>query len=227
MSKKYFYIVFSVSIIMNIILLSIAIFYIHDNTARDSPKNIEMQKEEIKEKARLKVKEFISNMLFLPESYDPVELRVDSAFWGIESDPRCVNAASKLIELRQKYTSAKATYEGRVNDIKTFGGTGVFHHFTVERNQSKSEMAKLKPEIAKYEEVLRNRDTSHDGKFIGWWIYNRYRAKSNNGHVSFNEIIVLFDINFKNWQVYYNLDEDAEINLIQMKEIYKEFNKEK
>lgn len=85
-------------------------------------------------------------------------------------------------------------------------------------------MEKLEPKIAKYETTLRNRDTSHDGTFVGWWVYNRYRAKTNSGNVNFSEVYVLYDIPLGKWYVRYELDENKQGNIKQMKEIFKEFS---
>lgn len=223
MQKRVVYIALVVSVLLNIILLFVLLFGNLKKEGSPSTQDDKPSKELITEKAKDKIKEYVCSILYLPESYDPVDLQVDSAFYGIQTDVNCVQAALELIELRQAYRSAKVTYEEKVNDVRTFGGSGVFRHLAVERDNAKSEMEELEPKIAKCELTLRNRDTSHDGTFVGWWVYNRYRAKTNSGNVTFSEVYVLYDIHLEKWYVQYELDKNKQGNIEQLKEIFKEF----
>lgn len=223
MKKKGIYIILLISVLMNVILLCVLVFGKCRGTENEPDAKGDMTIEQVNEKARQKIKEYVCSILYIPESYDPVDLRVDSAFYGIHTEPECVKAALDLIDYRRAYNEAESTYEEKLNDIKTFGSTGVFRHLAVERDNAKSAMEQLEPKIEKCESILRSRDTSHDGTFVGWFVYNRYRAKTNSGNVQFNEVYVLYDMALDRWIVQYELDNTKTGNIEQLKELFEEF----
>lgn len=139
------------------------------------------------------VRRLVCENLYYPNSYDPVSTKVDSVFYNYLTDEECVKAAFELIDLRKSYESAKYTYDENVNNIKVFGGSGVFRDHTINRDKAASEMKELKPKIEKREAIIKNRDTSMDGKFIGWQVIHRYRASNSNGVVSFGDVLYVLD----------------------------------
>lgn len=63
------------------------------------------------EHAQVIVSKLVCDNLYYPNSYDPVTTEVDSAFYSYITDADCVDAALKLIDLRNSYESAKSNYE--------------------------------------------------------------------------------------------------------------------
>lgn len=212
--QKIIYILLALSLLANAFLLGAIIFNKHNNV-EETPEKVssDLSKDKLQEKAKDKVKQYVCSNLYIPESYDPVETRVDSAFYSVLTDYDCVDAAIKLISLRRDYSNTKRQHEEAINNIRTFGGTGVFRHFSVERDDTKKSLDEIKPQIIQHEQTIRNRDKSHDGEFIGWFVYNRYRAKSNNNVVSFGEVLLLFDKQMDNWQLRYNVEKNQENNI--------------
>lgn len=226
--NKIIYAILAVSIIFNVLLLGILLGK-NSKSSADSNKEeqVENSMELIKEKAKEKVKEYVCSNLYIPDSYDPVQTTVDSAFYSYITDYDCLKAADELIDLRQEYNSSKSRYEEALNNIKTFGGSGVFRHFSVERDKAKETMEETKPKIEKCEAVIKNRDASHDGQFIGWFVYNRYRAKTNNNTIMFGEALLLFDKDMENWNLRYNIEKDSKGNLDELKAVIDELLAEK
>ena len=226
--NKIIYVILAVSIICNVLLLGILLGK-NSNSNNDSNKEEQVQNniEQIKDKAKVKIKEYVCSNLYIPESYDPVETTVDSAFYSYLTDYDCLKAAEELIDLRRDYNNAQSNYDEAVNNIRTFGGSGVFRHFSVERDEAKKTIEETKPKIEKCESTIKNRDTSHDGQFIGWFVYNRYRAKTNSNIVSFGEALLLFDKNMDKWNLRYNIEKDSKGNLDELKSIMEELLNDK
>ena len=40
-------------------------------------------------------------------------------------------------------------------------------------------------DLREKENIIRNRDASHDGEFVGWWVVHKFRSANGNGQVSF------------------------------------------
>lgn len=217
------YIALGISLIVNLVLIGIILCKNDGDGKQDGQEEeASMAMEQLTEKAKAKVKEYVCSNLYIPESYDPVEIRVDSAFWSYITDYECLKAAEELIDLRRDYHNAKFSYDEAVNNIRTFGGSGVFRHHTVERDNAKKTMDETKPKIEKCEAIIRNRDTSHDGTFVGWFVYNRYRAKTNSNNVVFNEVLLLYDKDLEHWNVSYIIDKTKEANLEKLRQIMDE-----
>ena len=226
MKQKLLYIGIAVSILCNIVFMVVFIsekISFGGNEANDNqpiqldPMADPVQRKALAEKA---VKKLVCDNLYYPNTYDPVKTEVDSAFYGYMLDPDCINAAVELIDLRSKYESAKSTYDEKANDVKVFGGSGVFRHLRVERDDAAAEMKELKPKIEKYESIIKNRDDSKDGKFVGWVITHRYRAANSNNVVSFGEVLYVLDQQMnENYIVRYSLDEKDKKNLENVRKV--------
>lgn len=168
------------------------------------------------------VRRYVCENLYYPNSYDPVSTKVDSVFYNYLTDEDCVKAAFELIDLRKSYESAKDTYDENVNNIKVFGGSGVFRDHTINRDKAAAEMKDLKPKIEKREAIIKNRDSSMDGKFIGWQVIHRYRASNSNGVVSFGDVLYVLDPEMNQYYFRYSLEKNDNKNLKTIKRVIEE-----
>ena len=219
MNKKLLYGLLTVSIVLNIVVLCILLLNHSSGGNPEVSNNNGEVKLQIEEKAKAKIKDYICSNLYIPDSYDPVETRVDSAFHYYMTDFQCVKAGEELIKDRRDYENAKRNYDEAVNNIRTFGGSGVFRHYSVERDDCLKTMEEKKANIEKNELIIKNRDTSHDGEFIGWFVYNRYRAKNNNNTVLFGETLLLFDKGLEQWQISYNIEKNKDANFEEVRTV--------
>ena len=218
MNKNVIYGALGLSVLVNIILCIIILRPSSDASNKSNKNDVEIKKQ-LEEKAKMKIKDYVCSNLYIPDSYDPVEIRVDSAFHYYMTDFACVKAGEDLIKDRQDYEGSKRGYDEAVNNIRTFGGSGVFRHYSVERDDCLKNMKEKKESIEKNEMIIKNRDASHDGEFIGWFVYNRYRAKNNNNTVTFNESLVLFDKDLEHWQISYNIDKNRNDNFEKVRKV--------
>lgn len=174
----------------------------------------------IKEKAELFVKKAVCDNLYYPNSYDPVKTSVDSAFYGPLTDADCVNAAVELIDLRSQYSSAEYAYNEAVDLIKFHGMTDLgTNHWGKDRDNAKVKMRELQEKIEKRQSIIRNRDTSMDGKYIGWLVVHRYRASNSEGVVSFGNVLYILNPELTESYFRYSLDDNDNSNLKSIKDV--------
>ena len=224
MNKKYLYFALGLSVVINIIFLFV---FLHGNSSSKSESKTTEYKESSpfadyntrQKAAENAVRKYVCENLYYPNSYDPVSTRVDSVFYNYLTDADCLKAAIELIDLRSSYESAKNSYDENVNNIKTFGGSGVFRHFTVDRDAAAKNMKELLPKIEKRESIIKNRDTSKDGEFIGWQVIHRYRASDSNGVVSFGDVLFIFDPLMYQYYFRFSLEDNDNKNLKAIKTV--------
>lgn len=220
------YIALAFSMLINVAVLCVLLKGNISSTTKEeeSPKEVSPFADYNKRQtaAENAVRRYVCENLYYPNSYDPVSTKVDSVFYNYLTDEDCVKAAFELIDLRKSYESAKDTYDENVNNIKVFGGSGVFRDHTINRDKAAAEMKDLKPKIEKREAIIKNRDSSMDGKFIGWQVIHRYRASNSNGVVSFGDVLYVLDPEMNQYYFRYSLEENDNKNLKTIKRVIEE-----
>lgn len=226
MKKNLLYIALAFSMLINVAVLCVLLKGNISSTTKEeeSPKEVSPFADYNKRQtaAENAVRRYVCENLYYPNSYDPVSTKVDSVFYNYLTDEDCVKAAFELIDLRKSYESAKDTYDENVNNIKVFGGSGVFRDHTINRDKAAAEMKDLKPKIEKREAIIKNRDSSMDGKFIGWQVIHRYRASNSNGVVSFGDVLYVLDPEMNQYYFRYSLEENDNKNLKTIKRVIEE-----
>ena len=226
MKKNLLYIALAFSMLINVAVLCVLLKGNISSTTKEeeSPKEVSPFADYNKRQtaAENAVRRYVCENLYYPNSYDPVSTKVDSVFYNYLTDEDCVKAAFELIDLRKSYESAKDTYDENVNNIKVLGGSGVFRDHTINRDKAAAEMKDLKPKIEKREAIIKNRDSSMDGKFIGWQVIHRYRASNSNGVVSFGDVLYVLDPEMNQYYFRYSLEENDNKNLKTIKRVIEE-----
>ena len=208
MKKTILYIALAVSVVINIILLCVLLPKSCSSKENDGSafSNAEVRQEA----AVAMAKKLVCENLYYPESYDPVNTTVDSVFYNYLTDADCLNAAIKLIDLRDEYESAKSSYESNDWTIRFHGNPGgaFLEHERNARAEASAKMKELQPKIGKQQEIIRNRSTAKDGEFIGWQVIHRYRASNSAGVVSFGNVLFVLDPTMSQCYYRFSLDED-------------------
>lgn len=230
MKKNLLYVALALSVLTNVVVLCLFLKSNNSDASIDRNQKEEQKKDIIpfedynirQQAAEKAVRKFVCDILYYPDSYDPVSTKVDSVFYNYLTDVDCVKAASELIDLRKSYESAKYSYDLYEDNIKIFGGSGVFRDNTINRDRAAAEMKELKPKIEKREAIIKNRDSSKDGKFIGWQVIHRYRASNSDGVVSFGDVLYVLDPQMNKYYIKYSLEEKDNKNLKAIKRIIEE-----
>lgn len=221
MKRNIYKILFALSVLLNLSLGVILLWnVVSNNTSEEKETTLDIfDMVTLQSKAEVFARNTICETLYYPRSYDPVNTTVDSVFYNYLTDSECVQAAEELIDLRGKYSSALSRYNDAVNHIKFHGMTdlGTFH-WGKDRDAAKVEMKELQEKIDRRKSIIKNRNTSNDGNFIGWQVAHRYRASNSDGVVSFGDVLFVMDKTMENCYFKYQLEDNNSKSLRHIRE---------
>lgn len=223
MKRYIFPILATISVIVNIILIVI-LFSGNQKSSIDVDKyqNTFNDIEYRQSHAQMLLRKIIIENLYFPESYDPVSTSVDSVFHGPLTDAECLKAATELIKFKAQLPGAEYSYKEAVHTLKNFGSSGVFWRHAEEKKSAEEHLNSLKSKIAKREEIIRQRDTSNDGKFIGWQVTHRYRAQTKDGGPSISDVLYILNPDMTSWLFRYSIDEADSDNLKELSKVIRQ-----
>ena len=104
----------------------------------------------LQDRAEALAAEYTKSTLYVPDSYDPVETKIDSAFTSAINDIEIYAAASEILEYEYK------------------------HRYSILSSPTERESKKL----LSYVELIKTRAAEKGNEFCGWQIYHRCRAKT-------------------------------------------------
>lgn len=140
----------------------------------------------LQERAERFAESVVKQTLYIPDSYEAVVTRVDSAFVSVYNDVRILEAAERIIE---------------IEDDNEF-----YLLFDSRRG-------KIEKEVEELVGIIRTRAGELPEKeFCGWNIYHRCRAKNNAGRVGFVEDLLVADKDFESVICAFDLDDMKDVN---------------
>lgn len=149
------------------------------------------------------VQENVKKTLLKPDTYDPIETKVDSAFSPFDDIDllrevaRYEEMLSKYQELEEDFKQAKsrmAIYDDSFRDI----------FFKNQYQEVKETYEETKEKYEKMAEALQQEydlivsKTKGERKFVGYKALHSFRANSNDGNTVINEIVFVTDVNADN-----------------------------
>lgn len=134
----------------------------------------------LQERAEALAAEYTKSTLYVPDSYDPVETKIDSAFTSAINDIEIYAAASKILE-----------YESE-------------HIYSILSSPTERESKKLQS----YVELIKTRAAEKGNEFCGWQIYHRCRAKNKVGEPGFITALYITDKDLSEVTIAYDLSDD-------------------
>ena len=211
----------TLSVLTNVFVLYYLFILSDERPSEEVKSSALIDKEKRLEIAKTAVRKLVCDDLYYPNSYDPVNTTVDSVFYSYMTDENCINAAIRLIDLRDSYNSAEANYEENDWTIRFHGNMkGPFlERERNARSESAKEMKRLLKEIKEEQLIIRNRDSSNDGHFIGWQVVHKYRASNSNGVVSFGNVLFILDPQMKQCYYRFSLDDNGSKSLVAIKNV--------
>lgn len=212
-----------ISIILNLVFVSIIISKCCHSSDGDFASKTSFDDIKIrKDSAQALLRKIITANLYYPASYDPVSVQVDSVFHGPLTDPECLKAANELISCKNELPGAEDSYREAVHTLKIFGSSGVFWRHAEEKKNAEKRLTSLKEKIAKNEKIIRDRDTTHDGDFIGWQVSHRYRAQTQGGDIAFTNVLYVINPEMNQWLFRYSIEDNDSHNLSNLHKIISE-----
>ena len=163
------------------------------------------------QKAEVLIKESLKKSLYKPETYKPVETKVDSAFAPYD-DPAFFEELvelgkmnSEYEELEEKAKRAKSSMAIWSGPYQTAFGRNEYQEAKEEYDEANVQIEKLKTKGKKqYEKVVSMLQSER--KFIGYKALHNYRADNNAGSTLIGNTFFFIDENFT--EVRYSMEEE-------------------
>ena len=161
------------------------------------------------QKAEALIKESLKKSLYKPETYKPVETKVDSAFAPYD-DPAFFEELTELGEMNSEYEEleekvkrAKSSMAIWSGPYQTAFGRNEYQEAKEEYDEANAQIDKLKTKGKKqYEKVVSMLQSER--KFIGYKALHNYRADNNAGNTLIGNTIFFINKNFT--EVQYSME---------------------
>lgn len=169
------------------------------------------------QKAEYLIKESLKKSLYKPETYKPVETKVDSAFAPYD-DPAFFEELAELGKMNSEYEELESKAKHAKSSMAIWSGPYMSAYDRNEYQEAKSDyeeanakLEKLKTKGRKQFEKIANM-LQVSNKFIGYKAVHNYRADNNAGNTLIGNTIFFIDKNFE--EITYSMEVD-EYNQVQ------------
>ena len=169
------------------------------------------------QKAEYLIKESLKKSLYKPETYKPVETKVDSAFAPYD-DPAFFEELAELGKINSEYEELESKAKHAKSSMAIWSGPYMSAYGRNEYQEAKSDyeeanakLEKLKTKGRKQFEKIANM-LQVSNKFIGYKAVHNYRADNNAGNTLIGNTIFFIDKNFE--EITYSMEVD-EYNQVQ------------
>ena len=161
------------------------------------------------QKAEALIKESLKKSLYKPETYKPVETKVDSAFAPYD-DPAFFEELAELEKMNSEYEDleekakrAKSSMAIWSGPYQTAFGRNEYQEAKEEYDEANAQIDKLKTKGKKqYEKVVSMLQSER--KFLGYKALHNYRADNNAGNTLIGNTIFFINQNFT--EVLYSME---------------------
>lgn len=161
------------------------------------------------QKAEALIKESLKKTLYKPETYKPVETKVDSAFAPYD-DPDLFEELAELSKMNSEYKKleskakiAKTSMSIWDGPYQTSFGRNEYQEAKADYEEANAKIEKLKTKGRKQYEKVANM-LQEDCKFIGFKALHNYRADNNAGNTLICNTIFFIDKNFE--EIIYSIE---------------------
>lgn len=167
----------------------------------------------LEEKANALIEEDIKKVLYHPETYDPAETRVDSAYAPFD-DPVFYEKTVQLCKLGMSIDECDRKMKNAKSSMSIWSGPyqsafGKNEYQEAKDKYDENERNKKNAEI-KVQKLANELKTMLDKEqqFIGFKARHRYRANNNAGQTVFGEMEYLFDKDLSKIVISYDMDSE-------------------
>ena len=155
------------------------------------------------DKANKLIKQDLLKSLYKPDTYKPVETKVDSAFAPLDS-PEYFAMLEEITSLGKQQSLEQIDLESAESSMAIWGDTYSSEYGQTEYKQAKKKYDQAKSNIERYLiksqklafKLLKYIDTKKT--FIGWFVEHNYRADNNAGQTLIGNQVYIIDKDFNN-----------------------------
>ncbi|MDY5598922.1 MAG: hypothetical protein SPF66_04395 [Bacteroidaceae bacterium] len=163
------------------------------------------------EKANALIEDDIKKVLYHPETYDPAETQVDSAFTPFD-DPVFYEKTVQLCKLGmsidecdRKMKNAKSSMSIWSGPYQSAFGRNEYQEAKNEYDENERNKKSIEAKVQKLATELKTM-LENEQQFIGFKARHRYRANNNAGQTIFGEMKYLFDKSLSKIVTSYDMD---------------------
>lgn len=185
------------------ILLPIALFFISCSQSQE-------------DKANAIIKAELRKSLYLPDSYKPIDTKVDSAFAPLDS-PELFEKLDEFGKIAREVSELDSEIKSARSSMSIWSGSDRSAFARNEYNEAKEKYDKANEKIITLQEKGRTKlkelyeIMSQNRKFIGYRITHNYRADNNAGSTLIGNDIFILDPELKEVLYHCEVDEYKEI----------------
>ncbi len=169
------------------------------------------------QKAESLIKESLKKSLYKPETYKPIETKVDSAFAPYD-DPAFYEELAELTKMNSEYEELESIVKEAKSSMSIWSGPYMsafgrneYQEAKEDYEEANAKLEKLQTKGLKQFEKVANM-LQEGNKFIGYKAVHNYRADNNVGNTLIGNTIFFIDENFE--EITYSMDVD-EYNQVQ------------
>ena len=148
-------------------------------------------------KAEALAKQEVLKYLYVPESYDPVETKLDSVFSPGES-VETLSLVDQLLKLENEINRL----DSQIREVKDRLSFFPDSHDSFWEKQIDNLNLELSEKMDEYNALITDYDNLYnkinnllnaEQIFCGYKIYQRFRCKNNNGEITFSDVVIYTD----------------------------------
>ncbi len=165
------------------------------------------------DKVSVLIEEDIKKILYHPETYNPAETQVDSAFTPFD-DPTFYEKTMQLCRLAMSIDEYDRNMKDAKSSMSIWSGPyqtayGRNNYQEAKEDYDKNTQNKKNAEKKAKKLVIELKNMQDQGRqFIGFKARHRYRADNNSGQTFFGEMKYLFDKDINKIIASYDMDDD-------------------
>ena len=164
------------------------------------------------DKANAIIKAELRKSLYLPDTYKPIETKVDSAF-APHDDPALYDLLTEIGKMGEEVGDLERDMKSAKSSMAIWSGPYQSNLGRIEYDEAKEKYDKANEKIEKIREKALgkiqdfNSIISQKKKFIGYRVTHNYRADNNAGNTLIGNEIFIIDPEFKNVLFHCEVDE--------------------
>lgn len=177
----------------------------------------------------------VCKRLYYPDSYEPIETKVDSAFTTIYTNEDILNIIDKLDEYNENIQELERKLDWELieqrsakSSISLWSGPYMGSYGAEQRRQAQEELKEAEQNIQNYQTEIDNLNgllisekeniktlisQCEEGKFLGWAIAHSYRAKNGNDNLLIGNSIIITDPEMETVIKHYTEDDFFKLNM--------------
>ena len=161
----------------------------------------------LEDKANTLIEEDIKKTLYHPETYDPAETQVDSAFTPFDNTIELCKIGMSIDEYDRKMKSAKSSMSIWSGPYQSAYSKNEYQEAKDEYDENAQNKKNAEKKAKKLADELKTM-LDKEQLFIGFKARHRFRANNNAGQIVFGEMKYLFDKDMNKIVASYDMDDD-------------------